>query len=180
MTQEEIASALISFQQVHKRSFYHSGNSRRPTGVNKFSHLTAMGEMASALAHELNQPRSALANYLKGSRQLLAGRDDKQTELVREALEKAAEQSLRAGEIIRRLRDSVGHGETEKRVESIQKWTGYLDGAELRELTGTIVDQRLALPKTLHALLNLALLGPLSRAARGVNRPPKLTHLRVL
>jgi two-component system, LuxR family, sensor kinase FixL len=85
------------------------------------SRLTAMGEMASALAHELNQPLSALTNYLKGSRQLLADRDDKQTELVREALEKAAEQSLRAGQIIRRLRDFVGHGETEKRVESIQK-----------------------------------------------------------
>jgi two-component system sensor kinase FixL len=85
------------------------------------SRLSAMGEMASALAHELNQPLSALTNYLKGSRRLLADRDDKQAALIRDALEKAAEQSLRAGEIIRRLRDFVGHGETEKRVESIQK-----------------------------------------------------------
>ena len=36
------------------------------------SRLTAMGEMASALAHELNQPLSAIANYMKGSRRLLA------------------------------------------------------------------------------------------------------------
>jgi two-component system, LuxR family, sensor kinase FixL len=85
------------------------------------SRLTAMGEMASALAHELNQPLSALTNYLKGSRQLLADRDDKESALIRNALDKAAEQSLRAGHIIRRLRDFVGHGETEKRVESIQK-----------------------------------------------------------
>jgi two-component system sensor kinase FixL len=85
------------------------------------SRLTAMGEMASALAHELNQPLSALTNYLKGSRQLLAKRDDKESAMIRDALEKAAEQSLRAGHIIRRLRDFVGHGETEKRVESIQK-----------------------------------------------------------
>jgi two-component system sensor kinase FixL len=85
------------------------------------SRLTAMGEMASALAHELNQPLSALTNYLKGSRQLLATRDDKETAMVRTALEKAAEQSMRAGQIIRRLRDFVGHGETEKRVESVQK-----------------------------------------------------------
>ena len=35
------------------------------------SRLTAMGEMASALAHELNQPLSAIANYMKGSRRLL-------------------------------------------------------------------------------------------------------------
>jgi len=85
------------------------------------SRLTAMGEMASALAHELNQPLSALTNYLKGSRQLLARRDDRESALISAALEKAAEQSLRAGQIIRRLRDFVGHGETEKRVESIQK-----------------------------------------------------------
>jgi len=85
------------------------------------SRLTAMGEMASALAHELNQPLSAMTNYLKGSRQLLAKRDDKEAVMIRDALEKAAEQSLRAGQIIRRLRDFVGHGETEKRVESIQK-----------------------------------------------------------
>ena len=50
-----------------------------------------MGEMASALAHELNQPLSALTNYLKGSRQLLAKRDDKESAMIRDALEKAAE-----------------------------------------------------------------------------------------
>jgi two-component system, LuxR family, sensor kinase FixL len=83
--------------------------------------LTAMGEMASALAHELNQPLSAVTNYLKGARQLLTKREDRESALIRDALEKAAEQSLRAGQIIRRLRDFVGHGEAETRVESIQK-----------------------------------------------------------
>ena len=85
------------------------------------SRLTAMGEMASALAHELNQPLAALTNYLKGSRRLLDQRTDKETVVIRDALEKAAEQSLRAGEIIRRLRDFVSHGEGERRVESIKK-----------------------------------------------------------
>jgi two-component system sensor kinase FixL len=85
------------------------------------SRLTAMGEMASALAHELNQPLAALTNYLKGSRRLLDQRTDEETLVIRNALEKAAEQSLRAGEIIRRLRDFVGHGEGERRVESIKK-----------------------------------------------------------
>ena len=80
-----------------------------------------MGEMASALAHELNQPLAALTNYLKGSRRLLDRRGDKDIAVIRDALEKAGEQSLRAGEIIRRLRDFVGHGEAEKRVESIKK-----------------------------------------------------------
>src|SRR5215468_3519466 len=85
------------------------------------SRLTAMGEMASALAHELNQPLSAIANYMKGSRRLLEGRDDEQLTLVRDAMDKAAEQSLRAGQIIRRLRDFVARGETERQVESIKK-----------------------------------------------------------
>jgi two-component system sensor kinase FixL len=85
------------------------------------SRLSAMGEMASALAHELNQPLAALTNYLKGSRRLLDQRTDKESLVIRDALEKAAEQSLRAGEIIRRLRDFVSHGEGERRVESIKK-----------------------------------------------------------
>jgi len=85
------------------------------------SRLSAMGEMASALAHELNQPLSALTNYLKGSTQLLAKREDKESLIIRGALEKAAEQSLRAGQIIRRLRDFVGRGEVEKRVENVRK-----------------------------------------------------------
>jgi two-component system sensor kinase FixL len=84
------------------------------------SRLSAMGEMASALAHELNQPLAALTNYLKGARRLLNREGDKETAVIRDALEKAAEQSLRAGEIIRRLRDFVGHGEAEKRIESIK------------------------------------------------------------
>jgi two-component system sensor kinase FixL len=85
------------------------------------SRLTAMGEMASALAHELNQPLSAIANYMKGSRRLLEGRTDEQTGMVRDAMEKAAEQSLRAGQIIRRLRDFVARGESDRRVESVSK-----------------------------------------------------------
>ena len=85
------------------------------------SRLTALGEMASALAHELNQPLSAIANYLKGSRRLLEDRDDAQMATVRNALDKAAEQSVRAGQIIRRLRDFVARGESEMRVESIVK-----------------------------------------------------------
>jgi two-component system sensor kinase FixL len=85
------------------------------------SRLTALGEMASALAHELNQPLSAIANYMKGSRRLLENMPDQQSTMIREAMDKAAEQSLRAGQIIRRLRDFVARGETERRIESLKK-----------------------------------------------------------
>jgi two-component system, LuxR family, sensor kinase FixL len=85
------------------------------------SRLTAMGEMASALAHELNQPLAAISNYMKGSRRLLAGSKDPNTSKIENAMDRAAEQALRAGQIIRRLRDFVSRGESEKRVESLSK-----------------------------------------------------------
>src|SRR4029079_13664987 len=80
------------------------------------SRLSTMGEMASALAHELNQPLAAIANYLQGSRRLLENSTDEHAPLVREAMKKAAEQALRAGDVIQRLRDFVARGETERRI----------------------------------------------------------------
>jgi two-component system, LuxR family, sensor kinase FixL len=85
------------------------------------SRLTAMGEMASALAHELNQPLSAIANYMKGSQRLLEASTEARAQQVRDALDKAAEQAMRAGQIIRRLRDFVARGESERSVEDVKK-----------------------------------------------------------
>lgn len=84
------------------------------------SRLTALGEMASALAHELNQPLAAIANYVKGSERLLTA-DPPDLGKVRGALSHAGEQALRAGQIIRRLRDFVAKGESERRIESLPK-----------------------------------------------------------
>lgn len=85
------------------------------------SRLTAMGEMASALAHELNQPLAAISNYLKGSRRLLTSDAEENRSKIESAMDRAAEQAIRAGQIIRRLRDFVSRGETEKRVERASK-----------------------------------------------------------
>lgn len=85
------------------------------------SRLTAMGEMASTLAHELNQPLAAISNYLKGSQRLLEGEDGEKSATLRDALGKASDQAMRAGHIIRRLRDFVSRGESERRVENIVK-----------------------------------------------------------
>lgn len=84
------------------------------------SRLTALGEMASALAHEINQPLSAIANYLKGS-VLLLKRSDVPLDKISDAVERASAEALRAGEIIRRLREFVSRGETERRSESLSK-----------------------------------------------------------
>ncbi len=85
------------------------------------SRLTAMGEMASTLAHELNQPLSAVANYMKGARRLLQDSPDEQTAMLREAMDGAADQALRAGQIVRRLRDFMARGESERRIENVIK-----------------------------------------------------------
>lgn len=80
------------------------------------SRLTAMGEMASSLAHELNQPLSAIANYMKGSATLLdtPGLDPAR---LKAPLERAYDQALRAGDIIKRLREFVARGETQHTLE---------------------------------------------------------------
>ncbi len=85
------------------------------------SRLTAMGEMASALAHELNQPLASISNYMNGSRRLLETAGEPDIPKIQNALNKAAEQAVRAGQIIRRLRDFVSRDESEKRVESLAK-----------------------------------------------------------
>lgn len=80
------------------------------------SRLTAMGEMASALAHELNQPLSAIASYMRGSVTLLEGPAPDLARL-RAALDQAGGQALRAGDIIKHLREFVAKGETEHTLE---------------------------------------------------------------
>ncbi|PZR32404.1 PAS domain S-box protein [Caulobacter segnis] len=85
------------------------------------SRLTAMGEMASTLAHELNQPLSAIANLLTGSRRLMdRGRESDQAK-IRDAIDRAAAQALRAGEVIHRMRDFVRRGASERETESLSK-----------------------------------------------------------
>ncbi|MGH1421571.1 MAG: PAS domain-containing sensor histidine kinase [Hyphomonas sp.] len=83
--------------------------------LTNFSRLSAVGTMASAMAHELNQPLTAVANYLEAARDLLDSPDPETIAMVQEALTAASTQSIRAGQIIRRLRDYVSRGEIDAR-----------------------------------------------------------------
>lgn len=80
------------------------------------SRLTAMGEMASSLAHELNQPLSAISNYMRGSAALLDA-EVVDRDRLRQALQKAGDQAVRAGDIIKRLREFVAKGEIDRAIE---------------------------------------------------------------
>ncbi|PTM94199.1 two-component system sensor kinase FixL [Mycoplana dimorpha] len=86
----------------------------------RLARLDELGEMASTLAHELNQPLSAIANYAHGCTRLLRDMDDTVATRMRGALEEVASQSLRAGQIIRHLREFVTKGETEKTPQNIR------------------------------------------------------------
>lgn len=83
------------------------------------SRLSAMGTMASTLAHELNQPLTAIANYTEAGRHLLSEATADSGEMLKEALEETAKEALRAGNIVRRLREFVARGEVDKRVEEL-------------------------------------------------------------
>ncbi len=82
------------------------------------SRLSAMGEMAATLAHELNQPLTAVINYVQAGRRLL-GAPEIDMARTTDLMAKAADQAHRAGDIIRRLRSFVARGESERLAEDM-------------------------------------------------------------
>ena len=77
-----------------------------------------MGTLATALAHELNQPLMAIGNVVQTSAELLKDCDPRHVPTIQKALEEAGRETLRAGEIIKRLRRLVSRGEIERRAEA--------------------------------------------------------------
>jgi two-component system sensor kinase FixL len=107
------------------------------TELSHISRVSAMGSLASALAHELNQPLTAIASYAEGARSLLGEEGVppiEHVEMVREALIEASAQALRAGQIVRRLREFISRGDSEKRVEKLRR---LVTEAAALALTGT-------------------------------------------
>jgi PAS domain S-box-containing protein len=85
------------------------------------SRLNTIGHMASAFAHEINQPLSAISNYVQGCRRILNDQSDETSRRLQDALESANDQAQRAGQILRRLRNFMARREIEFQVESIGK-----------------------------------------------------------
>ncbi len=81
--------------------------------------VSAMGTMASTLAHEINQPLTAIANYLEATRALISSADDGLLKEIGKALDLAAAQTHRAGSIVRRLRTFVDLGDVGFRAERL-------------------------------------------------------------
>ncbi len=91
---------------------------RHQERLEQTSRLITMGEMASSLAHELNQPLSAIANYCMGSVNRLKTGDYRQEDILA-AMEKASTQAERAGKIIRRTREFVKKSEPNRALVAL-------------------------------------------------------------
>ena len=83
------------------------------------SRLSELGEMASALAHELNQPLTAIINYLEACHRLLERDEDGERTQTERLMQKASDQARRAGQIIQQLRTFITKGETERTIEPV-------------------------------------------------------------
>jgi two-component system sensor kinase FixL len=83
------------------------------------SRLSDVGQMASTLAHELNQPLAAIVNYVQATRRLLQAEAVAVSPKITEVMDKAVVQAARAGEIIRHLRGFIQRGEAERQIEEL-------------------------------------------------------------
>jgi signal transduction histidine kinase len=83
------------------------------------SRLSAMGEMAASLAHELSQPLGAATNFIGAARLALRNDAPDAAANALSRLDKASQQAVRAGAILRRIRDFVGRRETEKQIVTV-------------------------------------------------------------
>lgn len=125
-----IGEALLGDKRIFT-GFIHDITQRQKTKLrlrdlqSELAHVgrvSEMGTLASSLAHELNQPLTAVASYCEAARDLLASPPGPDTlVMLREALDDAAQQAIRAGQIVRRLRDFVSNGETDCKIESLPR-----------------------------------------------------------
>jgi PAS domain S-box-containing protein len=89
---------------------------------NEFFHaarVTAAGQMAAALAHEISQPLTAIVNSVNAAKRLLASGRQVNLLTAQQVTDEAAEQASRVSEIVRNLRQLVSRGETERRRETL-------------------------------------------------------------
>ena len=103
--------------------------------------LVTLGEMASTLAHELNQPLAAIASYAAGMQNLME-RGNADPALMREANQKLARQAGRAGQIIRRIQDLVKKREPRFSETRLDEVIALLPGAERPTILPLAGDQQ--------------------------------------
>jgi PAS domain S-box-containing protein len=117
--------------------------------------VTAAGHLAGALAHELNQPLTAIVNSMNAARRLLADGDTAKAAKIPDMLRDAVGQALRGGQIIGRLREFVRRGETDKRIENMRSVIEEACALALTGSTASGVDVQYRLePAAVKAFVN--------------------------
>ena len=118
------------------------------------SRLSAMGQMAAAIVHELNQPLTAIGNYMAAAKRLLERHDDPSRATLRGALERAGEQAVRGGRIIDRLRGFSAQGESAPHPEMVSPLVR--EAVELLLMGTRTEGVRIRLPNEIPDILVLA------------------------
>ena len=151
------------------------------------SRLVTMGEMASSVAHELNQPLTAITNYCNGMVSRVRGDQISKEDLIA-ALEKTARQAQRAGQIIHRIRAFVKRSEPQRQpaqAKEIVEDAVELAGIELRRRNvalSTYVAQRLPTLMVDPILIEQVVLNLVKNAAEAIdnaNLPPKRRNIEL-
>ena len=111
------------------------------------SRVTAMGTLATSIAHELNQPLTAIANYVETASDMLKTPDEQTIALVREALDECAREAVRAGQIVRRLRDYISRGDTERQIVPLTRLVNEASALALVSVGAQSLDVSVTMPE---------------------------------
>jgi two-component system sensor kinase FixL len=113
------ASWYGTLEDVHEHRLADEASRRAQAELSHVSRLSAMGAMASVIAHDLNQPLTAVAHYVRGCKQLLPTLAGDNRDAIAEAMEDADRGIVRAGDIVRRMREFVQRGTVECQAEDL-------------------------------------------------------------
>ncbi len=160
-------------------------NQQQQKRLEQTSRLITMGEMASSLAHELNQPLSAIANYCAGCVKRMQAGNYRIDDLLA-AMQKAAEQAERAGKIIRRMRDMVKKGEPNRQPvalpDLVEETRAFADIEARRTSTQIMVSIPENLPRIVvdRIMIEQVLLNLIKNGIEAMNDlPPERRQLQI-
>ena len=179
-TDGRLAQMLIATDVTARRQMEEE-TARQIERAQETSRLVTMGEMASSVAHELNQPLAAITNYCNGMLSRLRAGNLREEDLAM-ALEKTSKQAQRAGQIIHRIRQFVKRSEPQRqpaRAAEIVEDALELATIELKRRNVAIqryVAQRLPVLQVDPILIEQVLLNLLKNAAEAIDNaqmPPK-------
>lgn len=118
-----VIGASKTIRDITERKLIQARLQSLSSELSHVARVTEMGQVSAAIAHELNQPLTAVLNYTNVAKRLIASTDESAKPKAYEAISKAGDQAVRAGQIIRRLRDFVEKRESARSLENINEIT---------------------------------------------------------